>query len=166
MANLEILNGKKVLIVDDEPDVLETLCDLLYTCSVDTASNYENAERLLIENDYDIAILDIMGVRGYDLLEIATQKGISTLMFTAHALSSSDFAKSIKRGAKAYVPKQEMSEISTYVADLLIARQNGVERPGNWYRRLKSFFKKQFGDDWLAQYQESGKKVDWMDFDV
>ena len=166
MGNLEILNGKKLLIVDDEPDELETLRDLLDACDIDTASDYESAERLLIENEYDLAILDIMGVRGYDLLEIATQKRISALMFTARALSSNDFAKSMRAGAIAYIPKQEMSEIASYVADLLAARQAGVERPGNWYQRLKSFFEKQFGSDWLAHYKQAGKKIDWMDFDV
>lgn len=166
MDNLEILNGKKLLIVDDEPDVLETLSDLLDACDIDTASDYESAERLLIEKEYDLAILDIMGVRGYDLLEIATQRRVPALMFTAHALSLNDFTKSMGAGAIAYIPKQEMSEIATYVADLLAARQAGVKRPGNWYQRLKSFFEKQFGSDWLAQYQKSGKKIDWMDFDV
>lgn len=166
MNNLEILNGKKLLIVDDEPDVLDTLTDLLDTCDIDTASDYESAELLLIENEYDLAILDIMGVRGYDLLEIATQKRISAIMFTAHALSPNDFAKSMRAGALAYIPKEEMSEIASYVADLLAARQAGLEKPGNWYQRLKSFFEKQFGSDWLDQYQKSGKKVDWMDFDV
>ena len=33
----KLLNGKRVLIVDDEPDVLDTLEDLLPMCSVTKA---------------------------------------------------------------------------------------------------------------------------------
>ena len=35
-----LLDGKRILIVDDEPDVLETLEDLLYICDVVKASNF------------------------------------------------------------------------------------------------------------------------------
>jgi len=166
MDNLEILKGKKLLVVDDEQDVLDTLSDLLDVCDIDTASDYESAEKLLIENDYELVILDIMGVQGYDLLDIATQKKFSVIMFTANALSPDDFAKSMTKGAKAYVPKQEMFEIGTYVAEMLLTRQAGIERPKKWYQRLKSFFEKRFGDDWLAEFQKSGKNIDWMDFDA
>lgn len=166
MKNLEILKEKKLLIVDDEQDVLDMLSDLLDMCDIDEAADYESAEALLLKNEYDLVILDIMGVQGYDLLEIAAQKGFSVLMLTAKALTPSDFAKSMSGGAKAYIPKEEMYEIETYAAEMLNARQAGIERPGNWFTRLKTIFNKRFGDDWLTQVQKSVKNVDWMDFDA
>ena len=60
----KIIEGKYVLIVDDEQDVLDTLVELLDMCKLDTASSFTEAKRLLEENQYDIAILDIMGVSG------------------------------------------------------------------------------------------------------
>ena len=42
MDNLKILENKKILIVDDEPDVLETLADLLDMCRIDTALDFES----------------------------------------------------------------------------------------------------------------------------
>ena len=83
MDDLTILSGKKILIVDDEPDVLDTLLELLDMCLVDTAPNFETAEKFLSKNMYDVAIFDIMGVQGYDLLEISNRKNIPALMFTA-----------------------------------------------------------------------------------
>ena len=163
--DLKILEGKKILIVDDEPDVLETLLDLLDMCNIDTAPDFETAEKFLNKNSYDIAIFDIMGVRGYDLLEIANKRGIPALMFTAHALNPDAFVKSMKGGAKAYIPKEKMSEIASYVADLLKAQAEGIERPRNWFDRLESFFEKQFGNDWLDKYTQAQKKYDWLDFD-
>ena len=59
------------MIVDDEADVIETLEEILSQCEVVSASDFETAQRLLDENLYDVAILDIMGVRGYELLETA-----------------------------------------------------------------------------------------------
>jgi hypothetical protein len=46
-----------------------------YSCKIDAAHSFEGAKEFLETNEYDIAVLDIMGVRGYDLLEIAKQKG-------------------------------------------------------------------------------------------
>ena len=70
----KIIKGKRVLIVDDEKDVLDTLIDLLETCKIDAASSFEEAKGLLESNFYDVAVLDIMGVDGYKLLEIANSK--------------------------------------------------------------------------------------------
>ena len=157
MNDTKILEGKKLLIVDDEPDVVETLKDLLDMCSIDTAPDFRTGEKLLNENKYDIAVLDIMGVKGYDLLEIANQNGIPALMLTAHALSPDNFAKSITQGAKAYIPKEKMAEIAVYLSDPLKA-QEGTEKPDKWFSRLKSFFTLEFGRDWLKAYRELEKK--------
>jgi DNA-binding response OmpR family regulator len=158
--DVEFLTGKRILIVDDEPDVLETLSELLDMCELDTALNFKDAARLLDENLYDMAVLDIMGVRGYDLLELANQKGIPAIMFTAHALNPDDFFKSIEGGAKAYIPKEKMSEIVLFTADLLRAHQEGTHKHGRWFGRLKSFFDKQFGPEWKEHYKHFWEKFE------
>jgi DNA-binding NtrC family response regulator len=165
MSDTKILRGKRILIVDDEEDVRETLSDLLDMCHLDLAPDFETARKFLAESTYDVAILDIMGVKGYDLLEETRKKGIPTLMFTAHALNPDAFVKSLKGGAKAYIPKEKMSDIAIYAADILEAHSKGIQRPGKWFTRLKSFFEKQFGHDWLDQYNQARKKYYWLDFD-
>ena len=117
----ETLKGKKFLIVDDEPDVLETLCELLDMCAVDYARNFQTAERQLRENSYGAAVFDIMGVRGYDLLQLARDRELPALMLTAHALSPDHLVKSLKAGAFAYIPKGEMVDIPFWSHDSLIA---------------------------------------------
>jgi DNA-binding NtrC family response regulator len=165
MENLKVLENKKVLIVDDEADVLETLSDQLDMCQIDTAAEFKTAAELMNKNTYDIAIFDIMGVNGYDLLEISKQKDIPALMFTAHALSPDDFAKSVKGGAKAYIPKEKMTEIATFVAELLEERQEGAQAHRKWFTRLKSFFDKQFGYDWQKQHKDLLEKHGWLMWD-
>jgi len=101
-----ILNGKRVLAVDDEPDVLDTLEDLLDDYDglvLDTAIDYDTGYHLLRSWTYDAVILDIMGVRGYDLLNAAVHLGFPTVMLTAHAFSAEDLKRSIKLGAHAYI---------------------------------------------------------------
>ncbi|MBK5102539.1 MAG: response regulator, partial [Desulfobacteraceae bacterium] len=78
----KIIKGRRVLIVDDEKDVLDVLVELLEICKVDTALSFDEGKRLLEENDYDVAILDIMGVNGFELLEVAKKRGIPALMLT------------------------------------------------------------------------------------
>ncbi len=158
MSDTKILEGKKLLIVDDEPDVLETLKDLLEMCAIDTAPDFETAEKLLNQNKYDVAVLDIMGVKGYDLLEIANQNNIPALMLTAHALSPDDLNRSILAGAKAYIPKEKMADITIYLADFL-KYQAGAEKPFRWFFRLKTFFDSKFGEDWFERYYELREKA-------
>lgn len=142
------LEEKRILIVDDEPDILETLEEILSTSQVDTASSYEQAGSLLDTHTYDAAILDIMGVRGYDLLELCRQKAIPALMLTAHALSPDHLTKSINAGALAYIPKDDIMNISDYVGEIIQAGQTGTQTPGAWFARLRPLFYDKFGPDW------------------
>jgi DNA-binding NtrC family response regulator len=160
MTSDAILNGKKILIVDDEIDVLESLEDLLDECELETATSYESAKELLESKAYDAAILDIMGVRGFDLLEIAIEKKIPALMLTAHGLNPNNLVGSIKLGAKSYIPKEKMSEIDIYLKEIFIAREKGIEKSGNWFARLGSFFDNRFGPGW----KHKDKKF-WDEFD-
>jgi len=156
----QILKGKRILVVDDEPDILETLIDLLDMCFIDTAPDFETAKKFLNKNDYDVAILDIMGVKGFDLLQLANKKGIPALMLTAHALNPENLVKSIKEGARAYVPKDKITDIATYVEDVLQAQQEGVQRDATWFARLKPFFDQKFEKGWQQKNLEFWKKFD------
>jgi DNA-binding NtrC family response regulator len=89
-----------------------------------------------------------MGVNGYDLLSITREKGIPTLMLTAHALSIDDFVESIDRGAQAYVPKDKITEIEILLGDIIEAKGKKGERAGTWFARLEPFFRERFGADW------------------
>lgn len=160
MAGDDILKGKKILVVDDERDILETLEELLDNCDIETAATFESASELLKSKVYDAAILDIMGVKGFDLLEIAIDRNIPALMLTAHGLNPDNLVGSIKLGAKSYIPKEKMSEIDIYLKEIFIAQQKGIEKSGNWFARLKSFFDNRFGTGW----QNKDKKF-WREFD-
>jgi DNA-binding response OmpR family regulator len=155
MENKQTLNDKKVLIVDDELDTIESLEELLEDkFIVNSASSFEEAVVCLKNNTYDAAILDIMGVRGYDLLEATHTLGIPTLMLTAHALSPDNLKKSIELGADAYIPKHKMVDISMYLEDVLISRQDKKKNNFKWYTKFIPLFDKLFGEGWKDPEKE------------
>ena len=155
MDTKAIIKGKRVLIVDDEKDILETLVDLLHICKTDTASSFEEAERMLDENQYDIVILDIMGVRGYELLEIAKEKKLPAIMLTAHALSSDNLKRSAEEGAAYYAPKDKMEDIEEFIADVLDAIRKKKSTWERMFDRLDNYYDKKFnGPDWREKEKE------------
>ncbi len=118
-----ILDGKMVLAVDDEPDVLAVLKEEILEgapkCKFETATTYHEAAKKIESQTYDVVILDIMGVRGFDLLELAVKKNLRVAMLTAHALTPEALKRSFEMKARAYLPKEKMGEIVPFLEDVL-----------------------------------------------
>ena len=122
------------------------------------ASNFEAAKNYLETEYFDLTILDIMGVEGYQLLEIANQKDVTAVMLTAHALSPENVVKSYKEGAASYLPKEEMVNIASFLNDVLEAKEQGKSPWGRWYDRMGSFFEKKFGPKWQDDEKDFWEK--------
>ena len=149
MDATKILEGKRVLVVDDEKDVLDTLVELLIMCKIDTASSFEEGKSQMESNPYDLVVLDIMGVKGFELLEIANKQKIPALMLTAHALSEESLKKSADEGAAYYAPKDEINNIGVFAADVLESIAKNQNPWVRWFDRLSGFYDKKFnGPDW------------------
>ena len=143
-----MLEGKKILIVDDEPDVLDTLEELLSMGEVTKASTFEEAKKHLESRPFDFAVLDIMGVNGYALLDIAREKKVTAIMLTAHALSPQDTMKSFQGGAASYVPKDKMMDLPAILVDILEAEKKGKSVWWRWLDRMEDYYQEKFGPDW------------------
>ena len=150
-----ILNGKRILAVDDEPDVLTLLerevLDACPDCVFDKAMTYEDAAGKLESGNYDVVVLDIMGVRGFDLLEIAVKKHLRVAMLTAHALTPEALKRSHDMGARAFLPKEKLGEIAPFLEDVL----KYEFKPG-WKRLMEKLYDtfnqaEQFQEDWEKQ---------------
>ena len=151
----KFIEGRRILIVDDEEDVLEELIELLDMCKIDTASSFEEGKARLENEEYDVAILDIMGVKGFDLLEIAKKQKIPALMLTAHALTEESLKRSAEEGAAYFAPKEEMKNIHLFVADVIEAGDKKKNPWHKWFDRLGGFYDKRFhGTEWRKQEKE------------
>jgi DNA-binding NarL/FixJ family response regulator len=145
-----ILNEKRILAVDDEPDVLATLEDEIMGAApqskLEKATTYEEAAKKLKSQTYDVVILDIMGVRGFDLLELAVSRNFRVAMLTAHALNPEALKRSFEMKARAYLPKEKLGEVVPFLEDVL-----KYEYLPGWKRlldKLKDFFDNKFESDW------------------
>jgi CheY-like chemotaxis protein len=157
-----ILNGKRILVVDDEPDVLalleEEIMEDAPDCMVDKATHYNEAVEKMASWTYDMVILDIMGVRGFDLLGLAVNRNFPVAMLTAHALSPEALKQSMEMGARAYLPKEKLGEIVPFIKDVL-----SYDYLPGWKRLLGTlggFFNARFGPNW----QKTQEKF-WKEFE-
>lgn len=153
------IKGKRILAVDDEEDVLETIEDILEGAVVDRARDYDTGSRKIRDNSYDLAILDIMGVNGLQLLEEAVARGIPTVMLTAHAVNPETLMSSIRKGAISYLPKEMLAELDILLNELLDARAQGKPPWRLLFEKLGKYFDERFGMDWKDK-----DKIFWSDF--
>jgi DNA-binding NtrC family response regulator len=158
-----ILSGKKVLAVDDEPDVLTVLEEEIMgacpDCKFDKATTYEKAAELIKSKSYDVVILDIMGVRGFDLLALSVSRNFRVAMLTAHALTPEALKRSFDMKARAYLPKEKLGEIVPFLEDVL--KYDYLPGWKRLFEKLKGFFDTKFESDWEKKsglnWQEWGK---------
>ena len=150
-----VLDNKRILAVDDEPDILDTLEELLSGFPgiyLDRATNYQDGYHLLRSWTYDLVILDIMGVRGFDLLNGAVQLGFPAVMLTAHAMNVDALKKSIELGARAFLPKEKLVDIVPFLEDVLtLSKMPGWKR---LFDKLGGFFDTSFGSGWKSKEKE------------
>ena len=154
------LKGKSILVVDDEDDILETIEDILDDATIHTARYYESAWEKIGNNKYDLAILDIMGVNGLQLLEESVARGIPTVMLTAHAVNPETLMASIRKGAISYLPKESLADLDELLNELLGAYERGEAPWKLLFEKLGDYFDTRFGSDWKKDHAAF-----WDDFD-
>jgi CheY-like chemotaxis protein len=146
MTSDSLLKDKLILVVDDEPDVLDTVEEHLEGCQIHKARDYATALQYILSYTYDVVILDIMGVNGFELLKSSVSRGFPTVMFTAHALSPESLKKSIKLGAVSFLPKEKIAELRSHLEEVVVG--NGKPVWQKLFDRMGTYFNKKFGPDW------------------
>ncbi len=147
----QLLKDKVILVVDDEPDVLDTVADVLHTCFVTKARDFDTGRQYLMNFTYDLVILDIMGVNGFELLKMSVKRGFPTLILTAYALTPEALETSIKLGAVSFLPKEKMGDLDEYLADIVLGGNKPVW--GKLFDKLGRLFNRRFGPDWKERNQ-------------
>ena len=156
------LQGKRVLAVDDEEDVLATIDELLENSDVDKALDYQTASEKIAKFRYDLAILDIMGVDGLKLLQECVEKDIPAIMLTAHAMNYDTLMASVRDGSIAFLPKDKMGELDQLLEELMAAYEAGLSTWKVLFDELGEYFIKRFGKkmatvEWICR--RKGEKL-------
>jgi hypothetical protein len=82
------------------------------------------------------------------------EKEIPAVMLTAHAFSVESLKESLELGASAYLPKEKMAEIVSFLEDVVT-----LEHKENWerlFKRLGTFLNATFGGEWNKDLIEIG----------
>ena len=136
-----ILEGRKVLGVDDEPDVLAVLEEeILGACPntrFDKATTYEEAVARLVTGNYDLVILDVVGVRGFELIKFLEDRFIPVALLSTYPLTPEVLNRSIQSlppSPRVYLPKERMREIVPLLEELIRRGQSPVwgHLPQSW----------------------------------
>jgi CheY-like chemotaxis protein len=154
------LEGKRILVVDDEPDIIETVAELLSEAEIDSARNYPDASLKIHRKKYDLALLDIMGVDGLTLLDESVARGIPTVMLTAHAMNPETLMASIRAGAVSYLPKEALADLGELLESLLGAHERGEPVWKMLFDKLGAYFDQRFGPGWKKK-----NEAFWTEFD-
>ena len=139
----DILKDRKILVVDDMPDMLDHVAELLDMCVVHKAKDHETALKFLEKHRYDIVILDIMGVDGFSLLKQTVKNYIPTVMLTSNDLTKEALKKSAKLGASAFLPKEKVADLGIFLSDII--KNNGKPIWEKLFERMSKYFEKELG---------------------
>jgi DNA-binding response OmpR family regulator len=105
------MSQARILVVDDEPDTLGLIELTLQTAgfSVRTAANGDQALAILLNDTFDLVLLDIMmpGMTGFDLLEILRNREVKTppIVFLTAKSRQEDREKGATLGAAGFLTK-------------------------------------------------------------
>jgi DNA-binding response OmpR family regulator len=127
------MNGRRILIVEDEPALLRGLKDTFAGkgCEVLTAADGEAGMNLALSAEPDLVLLDIMlpKVNGYEICRAMRERHIDTpvIMLTAKD-QEEDIVLGLNLGADDYVTKPfRIREVVARVNAFLRRRQSGKE---------------------------------------
>ena len=125
----------RILVVEDDPSISNIIQTNLRAAGYMVAASFdgdETAQRLESDEDFDLAILDIMlpGRDGFALLEDFKRKGIPVIYLTAKSDVDSK-VQGLKDGAEDYIVKP------FEVLELLVRIEKVLERRGKTHKILK-----------------------------
>jgi CheY-like chemotaxis protein len=153
---LNVLAEKKILLVDDDRVVCQLLVEDITRsgCSVETAHTFDAARAALEKNAYDAAVIDVMGVRGFDLVTEYARK-VPCIVLTARARRPEDLLRAQRAGAALYVPKLDIGRLDVYLAKVISA----AEPLWPWLFEFYDF-KAWFGDEWQPPLASAPGKLE------
>lgn len=162
---IKVSNSTRILIVDDEPDILDSLKDILELeiddCLIDLASNAEQAKLLVQKNKPDIALLDIkLGQdNGLDLIpELKSiHPDIGCIMMTAYR-DNKYTVQAVRFGANDYLYKPVKPHELIQIITRLLQHQHIKREKAEADRRFNTVFEQ--ATQWLFLLDSRGDLID------
>ena len=145
-----VLKNKVILAVDDDPDILmvleEEILEACPGCLFQKATTYKEAVEKMISWTYDAVILDVIGVRGINLLELAQSRRFPVGLLTTYPLTPETLRLPAQVAARAYLPKERIGEIVPFLEDVL--RYQNLPEWRILFNKITRFLGKEIERDW------------------
>lgn len=161
MGDYEILKDREILAVDDEPDVLEVIKEQLFDSHITGVTSFESARQLIESKSFDLVILDIMGVNGFELLELCVSRGMPAAMLTGVAMDIRSVNRAVKLGAVSFLPKDALGSLRELTAEILDGLEQGQSHWAKLFKRLGPLFKEKFSIVWEDLEKRTRARTPW-----
>lgn len=150
----QILEGKRILVVDNEREILNMVSQALAASEVVAVGNADEARPLIARESFDLVILDTARANGCALLDDCHANKLPAAMLTPREVEVRRLNEAMKRGAKSFFPRDDVQRLSKSVADLL----EHLEKETYW-TRLSRRIKAGFREIWriVLQNADSGR---------
>ncbi|NKQ40415.1 MAG: response regulator transcription factor [Sulfurovum sp.] len=121
------MHKPKILLLEDDANLNETICDYLEEQGYDVIGVYDGheAENRLYENSYDLLLLDVNtpGINGFEVLKSAREQGVKTPAVYITSLGSvDDLEQGFESGCDDYIRKPFALKELLIRVDTLIKR--------------------------------------------
>jgi CheY-like chemotaxis protein len=145
-----ILKNKMILAVDDEPDVLtvleEEILEACPDCTFHKVTTYKEAVERMISLTYDAVILDVIGVQGINLLELAQSRRFPVGLLITYPLTPETLRLPAQGAARAYLPKERIGEIVPFLEDML--KDHYLPEWKLFFDKIRRFLGNEIEIDW------------------
>jgi DNA-binding NtrC family response regulator len=117
------LNGKRILAIDDDPDLLEVLEEEILAAypdlNVEKAFTFSQAIEKMTDVDYDAVILDIMSSYGFKLLELAQSRHLRVGLLTTYPILHERPRLPTQMAARAFLSKESLGDVVPFLDKIM-----------------------------------------------
>jgi DNA-binding response OmpR family regulator len=165
---------KKILIVEDEPDMVRGLKDNLEFegFGVDTAMDGDTGLQKVLHSEYDLILLDVMlpGISGFDICKTARKQGINTpiILLTAKG-EEIDKVLGLELGADDYITKpfslrELLARIKAILRRAISEKEANQENEFVQVGKIKVNFKTYTASDGSGEIKMSHKEFEVLHY--
>ena len=146
---------KHILIVDDDVAVTNYFKVFIAQTGLFETTVMNDPRKvmpLLEKEEFDIVLLDMdmPNISGMDILHEMNKQAINVSVVVLTGVNDVDLAvKSMKLGAVTFLPKDKMSELQSFLEDVVLGGGKPVWE--KFFDKLGDYFNKRFGPDWVEK---------------
>lgn len=149
-----LMGGKRILLVDHEPQIRDTVAEALAALEVVAIGNVEEARPRIARESFDLVILDTVGADGCNLLKDCHANKLPAAMLTTREIEVKRLNVALRPGVMSFFPKDELQQLPETVAERLERVEKGKKSST---RRLFRLLGSAFRETWRVVWEQLGK---------